>query len=352
MRPPPSTSPGASWHTPATVADTLPDQPPPPTLRDPVRAASTRRRVAVACSILVAVVAVGAVAFYLFFWRYEAVARLHVPGNANLVVRLEAADVALFGPVRTHLLPLLIDHTERSGKKRGDRIGEATGINLATDVREVIVASVDATSWVLIAGGRIKRGRFVDGLARLSQEEGWGLRREGELLVGPGGVTLGQADDGTLVVGTDVSLVNAALPASDDARRLALPDQGAVTFAVTRQAWSGAAGLAAVTHASVLGRIARASGRMTLGDAPEVSLILEPAPGVEATALAGELEQVVNELRLVTLILPDVIGEKSALGAARITPGSSQVAITAPWPHDGLDRACQRLAQLLGGRGR
>ena len=99
MRPPPSTSPGASWHTPATVADTLPDQPPPPTLRDPVRAASTRRRVAVACSILVAVVAVGAVAFYLFFWRYEAVARLHVPGNANLVVRLEAADVALFGPV-------------------------------------------------------------------------------------------------------------------------------------------------------------------------------------------------------------------------------------------------------------
>lgn len=335
------------------MADTIPDAPPPPTLRDPAPAGrpspSRARRVAVALSIVVAALAVGAAAFYLFFWRYDAVARRHVPGNANLVVRLEVADVALFGPVRRHLLPLLLDHPERSGKKRGDRIREATGVDLATDVREVLVASVDATSWVLIAGGRIKRGGFVDGLARLAQEEHWSLRRQGDLLIGPGGVAVGQADDGTLVVGTDVSLMTAALPASDEARRLALPAAGAVTFAVTRQAWSGAAGLAAVAHASVLGRIERASGRMTLGDAPEVSLTLEPAGGVQAAALAGELEDLVNELRLVTMLLPDLVGEKGALGAARITPSGDRVAITAPWPHEGIDRGCKRLAQLLGG---
>ncbi len=224
------------------MSDTIVDEPyepPPPPLRDPQPAPSRRRRVAVALAVLVAALAVGAVAFYLFFWRYEAVARRHVPGNANLVVRLEATDLLLFGPVRKQLLPLLLDHSARSGAQRGDRIREATGVNLATDLREIIVASVDGTSWVLIAGGRIPRGRFVDGLARVAQEEGWPLHRRGEMLVGPA-VAIGQAEDGTLVVGTDAGLVEAALPASDDTRKLELPEKGAVTFAITRQAWSGA----------------------------------------------------------------------------------------------------------------
>ncbi|MFT3769474.1 MAG: hypothetical protein QM820_28895 [Minicystis sp.] len=217
------------------MADTLIDEPPPPTLRDPevpppapglpapglpapgppAKAppgrASIGRRLAIAAAVLAAILAVAGVAVYLFFIHYEAVARRHVPGNANLVVRMEAADVVLFGPVRKHLWPLAIERATRSGKTRGNRIREATGINLATDVREVIVASTDATSWVLLAGGRLARGKFVGGLAKIAEEEGWSLRREGDLLVGTG-LVMAQAEDGTIVVGTDKTIVNASLP--------------------------------------------------------------------------------------------------------------------------------------------
>ncbi len=87
---------------------------------------------------------------------------------------------------------------------------------------------------------------------------------------------------------------------------------------------------------------------MTLGSAPELSMTLELVPGVDAAALARQLEAAVAELRLVTLILPDIAGEKAALGAARITPSGDRVAITAPWPYEGLDRGCRRLGGLLG----
>jgi hypothetical protein len=303
--------------------------------------------VAIAFAALLALVAVGLVAAYLFVFHYEAVARRHVPGNANLVVRVQAADVVMFGPVREHLWSIAVQRATRSGKSRGARIREATGVNLATDLREAIVASTDATSWVLIAGGRIARGRFVDGLAQVAQEEGWPLRRQGELLVGPG-VAIGQAEDGTIVVGTDTTIVNAALPAAEDARRLGLPEEGAATFAVTRQAWEGVAGIATIAHASVLGHVARASGRLTLGPTPELSLTIEPAAGVAAADLARELNDVAADVRLVTLILPDLAGEKQALGGVQIAPSGGQVKVFAPWPYEGLDRGCRRLAELIG----
>ena len=344
------------------MADTLIDEPPPPTLRDPAAPAapapqastpraSIKRRIAIGAAVLAAVLAVAGVAVYLFFIHYGAVARRHVPGNATLVMRLDAADAVLFGPVRRHLWPLAIERATRSGKTRGQRIRAATGVNLATDLREVIVASTDASSWVLIAGGRIARGKLVRGLEKIAQEEGWALRREGDLLVG-NGVVMAQAEDGTILVGTDTTIVNAALPASDDARHLDLPEDGAATFAVTRQAWSGAAGIAALSHASVLRHVERASGRMKLGSSPEVSMSIVPIAGTSAAELARELDEVTAELRLVTLLLPDVAGEKSALSSVIIKAAEDRVTVTAAWPHDGLDRAAQRLAGLLEGDAR
>ncbi|APR87329.1 hypothetical protein A7982_12678 [Minicystis rosea] len=339
------------------MADTLIDEPPPPTLRDPVAPpapaprASIGRRLAIGASVLVALLAVAGVAVYLFFIHYEAVARRHVPGNASLVMRLDAADAVLFGPVRKHLWPLAVERATRSGKTRGQRIRAATGVNLATDLREVIVASTDASSWVLIAGGRIARGKLVAGLEKIAQEEGWALHREGDLLVGTG-LVIAQAEDGTILVGTDATIVNAALPASDDARHLDLPEDGVVTFAVTKQAWNGAAGIATVAHASVLRHVERASGRMKLGPAPEMSMSITPIAGVSPADLAHELDDVSAELRLVTLLLPDVAGEKSALSSVIIKPDEARVTVTAPWPFDGLDRAAQRLASLLEGNPR
>ncbi|MFT3769473.1 MAG: hypothetical protein QM820_28890 [Minicystis sp.] len=42
-------------------------------------------------------------------------------------------------------------------------------------------------------------------------------------------------------------------------------------------------------------------------------------------------------------------GEKGALEGRKITANGDHVTVTAAWPYDGLDRACRRLADLVGG---
>lgn len=330
-----------------TVVDPIPAAPRPPMPRS--------RKIAIALSLLAAILLVAGVAFYLFVVRYEPLARRHIPGNANLVTRFDLADLALFGPVREQLLPLLFDAPGGAagdapkGKTRADHLRAATGVSLATDLRELIVASVEGSSFVAIVGGKIPRGRFVRGLAEVAKEEAWpgSWRVEGELLRGPDGITIAQADDGTILLGTGEAIVIAALPVSDDFARLALPERVASSFAVTRDAWSGAAGAAVVAHASVLRKIERASGTFTLGKSPEITMQIEPSEANPAPALAGEIEQLLAEMRIVALLLPDTVGEKGALQAARVSAKDGHVIVTAPWSYEALDRGCARLARSI-----
>jgi hypothetical protein len=254
--------------------------------------------------------------------------------------------------VREHLWPLVFEGPPgdvAKGKTRADRLRAATGVNLATDLRELLVASVEGSSFVVIAGGKIPRGRFVKGLAAVAKEEAWpgGWHEVGELLIGPGGLAVAQADDGTILFGTNEAIVVAALPASEDFRRLELPEKGSSSFAVTKEAWSGAAGVAVVAHASVLRKIERASGHFTLGKSPELSMEIEPIAASPAPALAGEIEQLLSEMRIVAMLLPETIGEKGALQAAKVTAKDGRVVITAPWSYETLDGACARLADRL-----
>lgn len=320
--------------------------------RPPLPPMPRSRKIAIALSILAAVLLVASVAFYLFVVRYEPLARRHIPGNANLVARLELGDLVLFGPVREHLWPLVFEGAPGDapkGKTRASRLRAATGVDLATDLRELFVASVEGSSFVAIVGGKIPRGRFVKGLAAVAKEEAWpgGWHEAGELLVGPGGLAVGQADDGTILFGTSAAIVIAALPASDDFHRLTLPEKGASSFAVTKEAWSGAAGVAVVAHASVLRKIERASGRFTLSKSPEFALEIEPVSASPAPALAGEIEQLLSEMRIVAMLLPDLGGAKGALQAAKVTAKDGRVIITAPWSYEALDGVCARLAAQI-----
>jgi hypothetical protein len=334
------------------MADTIIDEPVPSTKSEPpnagnrLRRARRRRAASIGAAIAVAVLLVAALGVYLFVLRYEPLARRHIPGNANIAVHVELGDVAFFGPVRKHLWSLL-DAESRDGTKLRDR----TGVDLGKDLRELVLASVDGKSWVLIAGGKIKKGRFVRGLhqAALAAQRGdW--RLEGEFLVGPGGVTVAQADDGTILVGTDRAVVLAALPASDEHKRLGLPDAGAITFAVTHEAWGGASGFLGdlIQHNHVLRQVERASGVLSLGDEPTLEIRVEPRPGNDPAALARDLEATIAELRVLMMLVPDVAGERTALGAARVRPGKDgTVLVTASWPYDGLDRGAARLVALL-----
>ena len=315
-----------------------------------------------AASAVLTVLGVVALALYFFVWRYEPLARRHIPGDANLVLRLEGAEIALFAPVRKHLWPLLEETSSGEApanagsrppsKTRSARIKDATGVNVATDVREILVASTDAASWVMLVGGRIPPGRFVSGLERVAREEGWvGWRRSGDLLLGPGGVSVGQADDGTIAIGTEGEIVRAALPASDEWKRLDLPQQGAVTFAITREAWGGMGGaiggMLPRGGAGLFRRASRATGVMTLGETPALTMQIHPVAGETPATLASDVETIVGDLKLLTLLLPDVVGEKGALRSTRVTPKGGAVEVHADWPLDGLERACERLARLL-----
>ncbi|WP_438039150.1 hypothetical protein [Sorangium sp. So ce128] len=334
----------------AAPADALPAPPGEGAPAAPQRPGRPRGAACLVVAIaLAALLAGAALGVYLLFWRYVPTARQHIPGDANIVVRLETADLALFGPVRRHFLPLLDDAPQTASRKA--RIEAATGLDFPSDLREIVVASTDAASWVALAGGRIPKGRFVAGMEKVARDEGWtGVRREGELLlVGPRAV-LGQADDGTLVLGTDVEIVKAALPASPDAdewRRLDLPEQGAVTFALTSAAWSGAA--AAVSGVlpragALFRRVDHASGALTLGAEPELSMRLAPAAGEAAAALAPDTQAFLGSLKLGLALLPDVAGAGAALEGAQALAQGELVEIRTKWPHEGLDRACAEIA--------
>ncbi|MGK3959223.1 hypothetical protein WMF38_40030 [Sorangium sp. So ce118] len=307
---------------------------------------------------LLALLAGAALGVYFFFWRYEPTARRHIPGDANIVIRLETAELALFGPVRQHFLPLLDESaSDASRASRKARLEDATGLDFPSDLREIVIASTDATSWVALAGGRIPKDRFVAGMEKVARDEGWdGWRREGDLLIVHGTrdtharprAVIGQADDGTIVLGTDVEIVNAALPASDEWQRLDLPEQGPVTFALTSAAWSGAAGVvsAVLPRAGALfRRVDHASGALTLGAEPALAMRLAPASGEAAAALAADTQALLGSLKLAFAVLPDVAGARAALEGAQALAQGDQVELQTRWPYEGLDRACADLAQ-------
>jgi hypothetical protein len=338
----------ASEPMPETVRDPIAPEPTPPPK-------SSRGRVVLAIVFFLLVLSVAsALAFWFFFLRYRPTARAHVPAGTNAAIRLEAADVLLFGPVRNHLLPLALDDgpsvdtpTPSKGTSRAAKIHDRTGVHLPADVREIIVASMDGKSWVGLLGGRIEPGRFVAGLAEVAKEEGWaGFSKEGDVLVGPS-IVIGQADDGTIIVGTDRSIVNAALPATDEGKKIGLPEQGAVTFALGKRAFEALAASPLLGSAAAWKSVERGTGSLTLGPSPELVLRLEPAKAEDAQALEEGTRAMITGLGLALLFSPDVAGEKEALRAASIARENSLVVVRAPFPYEGLDRAAAKLAAFV-----
>lgn len=338
----------------ARMAETLidPPKPLPPTGRLPrtapaARTSSKRVFIVAGAAMVVVSLMVASALLYVFFIHYEPTARRHLPSNVNLALRVEAARLALFPPIRKHLLQL--DTAPSRPGSRADRLKEETGLDVRTDLRELIVGSVDGRGWVALMGGRIPRGRFVDGVSKLLRAEGiTSFQRQGRLLLGPGGVTLAQADDGTIIVATSIELANAALPASNPSEHLPLREDAALSFALTSSAIGGLSALPAVRQQGELfAGIASASGSLTLDDAPKLRLAAEPAPGTDAAGLQAKAMNAIRVLRVVSLLLPDNYGEKGALDTVTVVATPSGVSVQADWPYAGLERACDDVARLI-----
>lgn len=286
------------------------------------------RLVVIVFASLAVLIVGGAVGLFWFVFRYVPVAHEHVPANANFVLRLELSELALFAPVKKQLLEAREDP---AAKERAARLSKATGI-APTDLREAVIATVDGKAWLLLIGGRLAKGRFVDGMAEYLAAEGQaGWARKGPLLVGPSGTALGQADDGTLVIATSAALAEVALPAAQPPARLALPPRKAVTFVITREAFAGASAATQVPGLDVLRRIARADGDLSLGDKPTFDVRISPAPGESAAALAESLRGLLTAVRL-ALLLSDPHDASAIVSGAEVKVEGELVRVVAPWP--------------------
>jgi hypothetical protein len=245
-------------------------------------------------ALLVAAV-IGPLVFYLGFWRYEPTAKFHIPAGTSMAVRFDAHELFQFTPFREHLLPIFA--TETAAPRRARVRGE-TGVDLERDTREVIVATADAKAWVVLGGGRYqsaRRGRFIDGYQRAMEVDAangvWAV--QGDVVAGPGGVSVAQADDGTLILATSTDVAKAALPATDDYRELYLASSGAVSFSIRRAAFQHLAAKhrGTMPEAAVLDRIELATGWLKLTDGiSKLSLELSAAGDVAPETMRAEVE--------------------------------------------------------------
>ncbi|MFO0587185.1 MAG: hypothetical protein U0441_06595 [Polyangiaceae bacterium] len=322
-----------------------------PTVTDAAPPGRARKWIAAVLAVIGVLAIAGVVIGYLFLVRYTPLARRHIPAASNVAIRVDARQIGTFAPVRKYLWPLLVDRpSQKAGKTFADRVSEDTGINPTLDIREMIVASMDSKSWVLLVGGNFKPGKFVPGMEKVFQEEGiQGWHRNAEMLVGPTGIAMAQADDGTLVLGTEAEIVTASLPASEEYKRMDLPETGALGFAMSKEAFEELSReTGAFDPSGAMRRIRHMKGTFTLGDDPQIDIDIEPKGGEKPETLGQDVESFLGKLRLGLVLFPDRFGEKTALSSAKVAVENEHVRVRGPWPLEGLDRGCEKLVTLLG----
>ena len=311
-----------------------------------------------------AALAVGAIVFFSVFY-YAPVALHHVPPGTTLVVRIDLVDVATFGPVRRHLVPLLDEAPQgappATGRApRSERVSAAVGVSLTRDLREVVVCFLGSDERVaIIVGGNIPKGKLVPGILKVQAEEGGSDFADagGYLAAKRGGLFLGQAPDGSAVLATDAATLQAALQESDDYKRLGVPEGHAVAFAATSQLWRD---VASSSFASVLESVQKLkaldglNGYLDVGAAPKMTTQLGVTAGTSPEDAKGALLRVMTDLRRaselrrkLTGASQDLAGEEQALAQAGVDTKGNVVRFVAPWPYDGLDRGAANLAQKI-----
>jgi hypothetical protein len=158
----------------------------------------------------------GGVRIHRSYVGFERVAAHHVPPDATLVLRWDVEKVSLFEPTRRFLLPLLdkaaLPHGA-IGPSRRERYAKQSGVVFGRDLREVLVAFGPGESdWSVLLGGSFPSSDIVAAAARTLREDGVVFQPLGpRRIVAPGGMALGQGDDGVLVVASSAARLEAAL---------------------------------------------------------------------------------------------------------------------------------------------
>ena len=288
---------------------------------------------------------------YFLVFRYQPTAVKHVPAGTNMAVRIDAKELYLYKPFRDDVLSVLNDAP--GVKSRAGRLKTMTGIDLRSDVREIVIASPDGQRFVVLVGGFFNEARFnrtdaVKGLQKFFEEEGMsGLSIKGGVLVFPTGIEITQADDSTIIIANDDALLKASMQVSDEWTNLGLAGTGAMSFTIQTSALDHMrASLSAFDDAVVLSHTDRITGSLKLGSSPELSMELVPRK-VNPETLSKETETALADVKFLELLLPDVMGEHEALASAKTKPRAASVMVTASWPTAGLETGMKRLGQAI-----
>lgn len=291
----------------------------------------------------------GPLAFYFFVWRYRPTAPQHIPTGSSVVVRLDGRELYLYEPFRKNVLSALED--QPGLESHVERIKSRTGVDLRSDIREIVLATTTGKSFVIILGGRLGRTRieqqpFPEGVYTvLTEKQLPGFTMDGPVLVGPG-FRMAQAEDDTVIIGTDEEIVRAALEPSDAWMALGLSSSGAMSFVVDSPALAAAGRTSTGALAQALGKTERVTGFLRL-DKAKLYVDVIPQTGVRSEELGPDLDQALSEARALSLLLPDAYGAKGALASARVKPRPETVMIEAEWPREGIDEALERLGAAL-----
>lgn len=206
------------------------------------------RRLSFLAALLTAVAVAGAYVAYAELLHYRRRAAEHLPPNTVFAARLDVEQVALFDPVRRHLLPLIEllppapARQQRAGQAQQTRLARlrAAGLNLGLDLREIVVATTADQGWLIVLGGLFPEEGMLAAIERVLHEEnvgGW-QRLDDRLEFEASGAVLAQAGDGTLLLASERSTLTAALPASTHYRDVGLAPHGAGGAALAPEAAS------------------------------------------------------------------------------------------------------------------
>jgi hypothetical protein len=309
---------------------------------------------------LIALGLAGAAFVYVTMIRYERVAALHLPPAATSAVRVDLEKVVLYEQFRKHLLPLIDDLRRDSGDQRPPRlkrIQAKTKIELALDIREIAAARGAGGKWAIVVGGKFPKHGVIEGLAEVLREEGIEARLEANprRLIVPSGVSIGQAEDGSIIVASSQDWLEGALPVQETHARLGLSREAAASFSTLAEPLAelgrhpAALAIPALREAT---RIRRVTAELAPGEPLQGTARVELEPGVEPAAAVARVQSLLSGLeRLLRLAGSDLAGEAAILGSAEVSPaGSDAVWVQFEWQHEQLDRGTRSLADQIRDR--
>jgi hypothetical protein len=327
------------------------------------RRAISFRALALAGMVLAICAGIGAYVAYRELIHYERRAVEHLPLDTAVVARLDLEQVVLFEPVRRYLLPVVSEvplaaapRGGGDGAVRRDRLASLreSGVNLAFDLREIVVAVVAPTGgWVVVLGGLFEREGMVDAIERVLRDEGVGCTRSGGTLrFDFWGTALGQAEDGALIMASSAAVLESALPATPRYMELGATREGAggVFFAPNQlRRWLGT--FAPWATASWLDKLQRFGVTLGIGD-EQLELVgrFDVAAPPDLDSVTRGIESWLESYDALARFVPkaDWGGERAVLARGQMVKASeTSLLLSSTWQQTEFERAVRSLAAWL-----